>query len=71
MTTLRLHKKIYQPAAVREAVDAFADFGTFDVATDGDYVVVEISDPDPDFADVLHLELANFALASAVEKVRS
>ncbi len=71
MSTLRLHHKIYLPSAVQETIDAFADFDKFELSTEGDYAVIQISEPDEDFAEILDLEFANYALANSVEKVRS
>jgi len=67
---LRLHRRIYRAGAVKEALEAFEDFGTFELDRDGDYLVVSIRDPDPDFAAVLPHEIANFALAGTVDRLR-
>ena len=71
MSELRLHKDLYGLTALRAVLADFEDFGTFDVRKEGDYTVVEIQDPDPDFADVLENEIANLALAETVDRKRS
>ena len=71
MSELRLHKDLYGLAAVRAIVTDFEEFGTFEVRKDGDYTIVEIQDPDPDFKDVLAHEIANLALAETIDRKRS
>ena len=67
---LRLNKKIYSSAAVNECLEAYEDFGTYEVGKDGDYILIKISDPDKDFEKVLPQEIANFVLAHEIEKRR-
>ncbi len=71
MSELRLHKDLYGLAVVRAVVKDFEEFGSFEVRKDGDYTVVEIRDPDPDFKDVLEHEIANLALAETIDRKRS
>ena len=71
MSELRLHKDLYGLTAVRAVLADFEDFGTFEMRKEDDYMVVEIRDPDPDFADVLEHEIANLALAETVDRRRS
>ena len=54
---LRLNKKIYSSAAVKECLEAYEDFGTYEVGKDGDYILIKISDPDKDFEKVLPQEI--------------
>jgi hypothetical protein len=67
---LRLHKKIYSTKAVKESLEAYEEFGTYEVATDGNYILVNITDPDKDFESVLPQEIANYVLAHEIEKRR-
>ena len=71
MSELRLHRKIYKPSAVRAVLADFAEFGTFELRREGDYTLVEIRDPDPDFADILPHEIANSALAETVDQQKA
>ncbi len=67
---LRLNKKIYSSAAIKECLDAYEEFGTYEVSKDGDYILIKISDPDKDFVKVLPQEIANYVLAHEIEKRR-
>jgi hypothetical protein len=70
MMELRLNKKIYSSTGVKECLEAYEDFGTYKVSTEGDYILIAISEPDKDFEDVLPQEIANFVLAHEIEKRR-
>ena len=63
---LRFHKKIYPKKAVQAAVEAFAEVGTFRVAVDGDYAVVEIQPQVAEDATELAGEFRNFVLGTAI-----
>ena len=67
---IRLNKKLYKRRAIADTLAEFDDFGSFALRTEDDYFVIEISDPDPDFVDVLPHEIANFALANTIEARR-
>ena len=67
---LRLNKKIYSTTGVKECLEAYDDFGTYEVATDGNYILITITDPDKDFETVLPQEIANYVLAHEIEKRR-
>ena len=71
MTTLRFHRKIYRMGSLQEVMDSFADFGSFNLERDGEYLVLEISDMDEEFEEILPHEIANFALAQTIENLRS
>jgi hypothetical protein len=70
MMELRLNKKIYSATGVKECLEAYEDFGNYKVSTDGNYILIAISDPDKDFESVLPQEIANFVLAHEIEKRR-
>jgi len=67
---LRLNKKIYSSTAVKECLEAYEEFGTYKVSSDGNYILISISDPDKDFETVLPQEIANYVLAHEIEKRR-
>lgn len=67
MTTLRLDRKLYPKAAVKATVEAFSGLAAIEVASDDRYHVVTMSDVDPEVADVIDKEFANFALAETIE----
>ena len=71
MTTLRFHRKIYRIGSLQEVMESFADFGTFELERDGDYLVLSISDMDEEFEEILPHEIANYALAQTIENLRS
>ena len=64
---VRFHQQVYNKGAITDALEAYSDFGTFNTTKDGDYIVVEISDPDSDFSAVLPQEIANYVLANVIE----
>jgi len=57
--------------SLQEVMDSFADFGTFKLERDGEYLVLEISDMDEEFVEILPHEIANYALAQTIENLRS
>lgn len=67
MTTLRLDRKLYTKSAVNATVEAFSELARITLTTDDRYHVIEMADPDPEVADVIDKEFANFALAETVE----
>ena len=71
MTSLRFHRKIYRMGSLQEVMDSFADFGTFKLERDGEYLVLEISEMDEEFVEILPHEIANYALAQTIENLRS
>jgi len=71
MTTLRFHRKIYDLTSLKEVMTSFEDFGSFKLERDGEYHVLEISDMDSEFKEILPHEIANFALANSIENLRS
>ncbi|MBR57781.1 MAG: hypothetical protein CMH54_06955 [Myxococcales bacterium] len=64
---VRFHQRIYTKDAISDALEAFEEFGTYNTVEDGDYIVVEISEPDDDFSAVLPQEIANYVLANVIE----
>lgn len=70
MTTLRLDRKLYPKAALKATVSAFSDLATIEVTADDRYHVITMTEIDPEVADVIDREFANFALAEAVESRR-
>ena len=71
MTTLRFHRKIYRMGSLQEVMESFGEFGTFNLEKDGEYFVLEISDMDEEFEEILPHEIANYALAQTIENLRS
>lgn len=65
--TLRLDRKLYTKAAVTATVEAFAGLARIQVTADDRYHVVELLEPDPDVAETIDKEFANFALAETIE----
>ncbi len=58
---------LYSADAVKQAVEAFAHLGKFELESADDRVAVVLSDPDPEVADVLLDELAKHVLALTVQ----
>ena len=60
-------RSLYEPDAVRAAVDAFADLAKLEIESTEHDIVVRIADADP---EVGHLsdELANYALVETVTR---
>ena len=71
MTTLRFHRKIYRMASIQEVMDSYQEFGSFNLERDGEYLVLEISDIDEEYQEILPHEIANYALAQTIENLRS
>jgi len=71
MTTLRFHRKIYRMGSIQEVMDSFQEFGSFNLERDGEYLVLEISDIDEEYQEILPHEIANYALAQTIENLRS
>lgn len=67
---VRLHRRLYTRAAIDAAVAAFAHLCDASVRVEGDYRVVELRNVDPDVADVIDGEFANFVLAETIERRR-
>jgi hypothetical protein len=63
-------RSLYSPEAVRAAAEAFAELAKIEVTVAEDEIQLAVSEPDPDVADVLEDELANFALAETVVRAR-
>ena len=69
--TLDFSRSLYLPEAVQAAADAFAELASLTVSPHEGGVLVSISDPDPELADVLADELANHALHETIIRPRS
>jgi len=67
--TVRLHKSLYLPAALREAARDFAELATFTFARDGDWHVVTLAPTVPAQGDIAG-EFCNFALARTATRKR-
>lgn len=63
---LEFSADIYSPVAVERAVAVFGDLAKFTVDHGDSMVSVAWSEPDPDVADVLADELANYALNETI-----
>ena len=70
MPTLRLDKRLYPRAALRDAARAFGELARIDIDVDGASHRVRFRDVVPDVADRLADEFANYALARVVERSR-
>jgi len=68
---IRFDLDLYRQGAVQAAVEAFASFGTIQVAIDGGAAEVTIRDVQSEHADVLRHELANYALFQTAVLARS
>ncbi len=69
MNPLQLHTSIYSAQAVERGVQAFSDYGTFEVTPDSaaDYILVSITaSPNIDEAE-LRGEFGNYVLAASIE----
>lgn len=68
---LRFHRSIYEPEAIAEAVRAFGDLATITVQENDADTLVVIERPDPEVADMICDELANYALVEAITRSRA
>jgi hypothetical protein len=66
--TLRLHAKLYARPAIDAATEAYEALCKVAVRKDGAYYALEFSDIDPDVAEVLAAEFANYALQETIER---
>ena len=67
MTVLRLHRELYQGAAVDEALGVFAPHGTFERKEEPSCWVVEITARSPERERRIAGELGNYALGLTVK----
>jgi hypothetical protein len=65
--TLQLHRKLYRPAALETATEAFGDLASISVLRSDRYFIVTFTEVDPDVEAVLTQEFANYVLAETVE----
>jgi len=63
-------RSLYLPEAVDAAAKAFAAFAEIEVNVLDDEVELSLKNADPDVADVLADELANYVLAETIRRVR-
>ena len=63
-------RSLYLPAAVSAAAEAFVELATIAVQVLDSDIEVTITDPDPDVADVIADELANYALSETIVLAR-
>jgi len=66
MAALAFSRDLYAAEAVDEAVRAYAGLARFAVSQGGADVLVEVSEPDPEVADVLLDEFCNHVLNETV-----
>jgi len=57
---------IYSPVAIERAVAVYGELAKFTVTHGESVISVTYTDPDPDVADVLADELANYALNETI-----
>lgn len=67
---VRFHRSLYDPAAVEEAVRAFADLASLEVLRNAEDTLVVIQHAHPSVAGVIADELANFALSETIARSR-
>jgi hypothetical protein len=67
VTELRLHRELYQGAALDEALAVFAPHGTFQRKDLPSYWVVEITAPSPERERRIAGALGNYALGLTVK----
>lgn len=67
--TLDFSRSLYDVAAVEEAVQAYAEFASFDVDVTESQVTVELRDPHPDVPDLAD-HFANHVLHASVARAR-
>ncbi len=65
---LRFHKQVYAGEAVDEAVKAFANFAAFELKSEDDAWVVELTSNNPAMADRLRNEFCNYALGLTIQR---
>ena len=63
---LRFGRSLYAPDAVRAAAEAFRHLGKIEVTCRESETELVLTDPDPELADVLLDEIANYALARTI-----
>ena len=68
--TVRLHRALYQEAAIADAATTFADFARFAVRSEGDHYVVEVSEINAQVDGDVVAEFCNFALANTALRER-
>jgi hypothetical protein len=64
-------RSLYLPEAVEAAAEAHRDLAKIQVNLGNDEIELVIDEPDPDVADVLCDEVANYVLAETVRRLRS
>jgi len=65
-------RSLYAEASVKDAVEAFADFAKIELTEAEDGWTLTLRDVDEDFTpEVLASELANYVLASTIDRRRS
>lgn len=69
--TVKLHRALYAAEAVTEAAATFADFAAFDVRSEGDYHVVDLTDINRDVEGDVVAEFCNFALANTAVRSKN
>jgi len=68
---LSFARSLYLPEAVEAAAEAHRDLAKFQLKVENDEIELTIDEPDPDVADVLADEVANYVLAETVRRLRS
>lgn len=66
--TLRLHNYLYSEPAISEAIATFADFATFEIRSEDDHYVVDISNVSTEVEGDVIGEFCNFALANSITR---
>ena len=59
---VNFHKKLYNPKAIKSAVNQYQDWADFNVAQKGNYIRVELKNIDKDVKEVIKDEFCNYVL---------
>jgi hypothetical protein len=69
--TVKFHRALYEPDAIREAADTFAGLAVFAFREDGEHTVVDLSAIARHVDGDVVAEFCNFALANSARRRRS
>lgn len=70
VVTIQLHRTLYMQQAIKDAAQQFSELASFEVARDGEYYAVKVSDIDADVDGDLLGEFCNFALVYTANRKR-
>lgn len=70
MQTLNFNKEIYDPRVFEQIHELYSEFATIVKKDSETYTILEISNIDNEFKDVLGLEIMNYAFVNSFELKR-